>query len=320
MLFSRYATCIRCCALLIITAVGLPARAEIITFDDLPPGQGTQYSGADVVGSYYYGDSPDGVIVEGTYGPVYESTFTSGGAGFINRVDQTYGSWSGFSYSNVSDIVTPGFENQYAAYTLSDPGSGMGPGVDNYGIAFGYDDIVPNLFDPDAFDPTDIADLFRLPTLSLPTGMAAVGMYVTNTTYAALSMLGGDSFGKTFGGASGDDPDWFKLTAYGIGADGLAMAESVEFYLADYRFDDNSLDYIVDDWTWMDLSALADAKSLHFNLASSDAGDFGMNTPAYFAMDDLQLEAVPEPTSLMFAAVTGLGVVLRRRGLRKKSA
>ncbi len=35
---------------------------------------------------------------------------------------------------------------------------------------------------------------------------------------------------------------------------------------------------------------MANARSLHFNLASSDSGPFGMNTPAYFAIDDLTLD------------------------------
>jgi hypothetical protein len=43
-----------------------------------------------------------------------------------------------------------------------------------------------------------------------PTPVTVTGAYFTNTTYAALSMLSGDSFAKKFGGASGDDPDWFK--------------------------------------------------------------------------------------------------------------
>ena len=59
----------------------------------------------------------------------------------------------------------------------------------------------------------------------------------------------------------------------------------IDFYLADFRFDDNTLDYIVDQWTTVDLSGLTNAVELQFSLSSSDVGDFGMNTPAYFAVD-----------------------------------
>ena len=84
----------------------------------------------------------------------------------------------------------------------------------------------------------------------------------------------------------------------------------VEFYLADYRFADNGEDYIVDTWEYIDLSSLGAVKSLEFGLSSSDVGDFGMNTPAYFALDTV----VPEPSS-MALMVFGSLLISRRRKL-----
>ena len=69
----------------------------------------------------------------------------------------------------------------------------------------------------------------------------------------------------------------------------------MDFYLADYRFSDNSKDYIVKDWTFVDLSSLGAVTKLQFALSSSDTGQFGMNTPAYMAMDSMSISAVPEP-------------------------
>ena len=43
---------------------------------------------------------------------------------------------------------------------------------------------------------------------------------LTNTTYAYYTMLNGNRFAKKFGGASGADPDWFKLTITGKNASG----------------------------------------------------------------------------------------------------
>jgi hypothetical protein len=266
--------------------------------------------------SYWRGPDPNGTVVNGPYGPVVAGSFTSHGVKFDNYSDQTYGSWSGFAYSNTRDTTTPGFGNQFSAAT----GSGRGPGNDNYGVAFGYDDIAPNNFDPNPFDPSSVTALMRLPHFTLPAGASIAGMYVTNTTYAALSMLLGDSFAKKFGGASGNDADWFKLSAYGIDAFGQPLTTSVDFYLADFRFADNSLDYIVTDWRFMDLSALAGAKSIHFNVSSSDVGPYGLNTPGYFAVDDVQfvnaVQTAPEPSSLALAGI-GSGVAgllaLRRR-------
>jgi hypothetical protein len=122
--------------------------------------------------------------------------------------------------------------------------------------------------------------LTGLPYLTLPTGAGIAGMFVTNTTYVALSMLQGDRFAKQFGGVSGNDPDWFKLTTYGSDSLGNAPNISVNFCISGDRFSDNSKDYIVDDWRCMDLAALAGAQRIYFNVSSFDVGLFGLNPRA----------------------------------------
>jgi hypothetical protein len=49
----------------------------------------------------------------------------------------------------------------------------------------------------------------------------------------------------------------------------------------------------VRNWTRVDLSALGTVDSVTFHFESSDIGDFGINTPLYFCMDDLKINAVP---------------------------
>ena len=93
---------------------------------------------------------------------------------------------------------------------------------------------------------------------------------------------------KKFGGSEGTDPDYFLLKIKGIGSTGEEVGV-VEFALADYRFEDSASDYIVDQWTRVDLSSLVGARKLQFGLESSDVGEFGMNTPAYFALDQVIL-------------------------------
>jgi hypothetical protein len=176
-----------------------------------------------------------------------------------------YSFWnSGFAYSNMTDSVTSGIVNQYA----SKAGSGYG-GSSNYAVGYGAENY-----------------LLRLNNVS---GMYHVlsGFYITNATYAYNSMRDGDAFGKKFGGATGNDPDWFKVRIYGFL--GPQVIDSVDFYLADFRDTDNTNDYIVKDWQWVDLTSLGHADSVVFNLSSSDAGQWGMNTPAYFCMDNFTL-------------------------------
>jgi len=68
---------------------------------------------------------------------------------------------------------------------------------------------------------------------------------------------------------------------------------SQEFFLADFRFADNSLDFVVDEFESVDLTALGDARSVQLSFDSSDIGNFGINTPLFIAIDNIQLSASP---------------------------
>ena len=188
--------------------------------------------------------------------------FTSGPVFLPNDYNTDFMSWSGWAISNKTDKTTPGFMNQYSAIT----GKGVN-GSRHYAVnyAFGNNNMILR---------GDAA------------GKPVSGMYITNSTYAYLSMKEGDAFAKKFGGATGDDRDFFLLTIKAF-SNGVPSIDSVNFYLADYRFKDNREDYIVDEWTWVNLSPLGSADSLSFTLTSSDMGRFGMNTPAFFCVDDV---------------------------------
>ena len=198
--------------------------------------------------------------------------FLDAGAWFPCVYDTGFGFqfWSnGFAYSNMTDSVTSGIVNQYAAK----PGSGYNSS--QYAVAYGN------------------VNTIRL-TVSDP-GVFVQGCYISNSTYAYNSMRDGDMFSKKFGGATGDDPDWFKVVVRGYSSGNL-LPDSVEYYLADFRDTNNANDYIVSDWQWLDLQNLGvELDSLEFELSSSDTGQFGMNTPAYFCMDDFTITI---PTSV----------------------
>jgi hypothetical protein len=187
--------------------------------------------------------------------------FVSGPLTFENSYNADYSSWSGFAYSNVTDNTTPGYINQYSSY------AGIGAlQSENYAVSY----------------------VFGSSKLKLTNNASMHGMYVSNASYAALAIKDGDTYSKKFGGETGNDSDWFKLIVTGwTNAD--ENKGTVEFYLADYRFDDNSQDYIVNDWQWVDLSELNNVDYLTFELASTDNGDWGMNTPAYFCVDNVTI-------------------------------
>ncbi len=220
---------------------------------------------------------------DGYGGSATSGSWTSGGATFNTN------QWGpGWSYSNVNDTTTAGYSNQWAAFT----GTGYG-GSGVYSIANSYN--------------------ANGAWVNLPDGATIQSVRVTNTTYAALSMRDGDAFAKKFGGPTGNDPDWFKVTFTGFAQAAASGVETgqVEFYLADFRFADNSLDYILDQWAAVDLSSLGTARSIGISLASSDVGTFGMNTPAYVALDQFEFTSAPEPGAGL-VAIGCLVLCLRR--------
>ncbi len=215
-------------------------------------------------GEFLYSDFDDLALEPESYwnGSDGSGSFTSGPARFYNDFNAEYFSWSGWAHSNTSDVETPGYTNQYSAIT----GAGFKGGentVGNYGVSSKYGPVV-----------VAFPDKAHVPE----------GFYVTNSTYAALSMEQGDWVAKQFGGVDGSDPDYFRLLVWGY--TGSTSSDTIEYHLADYRFDEPEKDYIIKTWQWVDLSSFGKVDSLKFGLESSDNGDWGMNTPAYFCMDN----------------------------------
>ena len=217
-----------------------------------------------------------------TSGQVYNGStggngFQSGHAYFPTLWDTSFGGfWSmGWAASAIHDSSTAGFTNPYgcAAY-------------------YGYSNS-------NAFAVGTTAGSLTIRMTDSLIGKTVSGFYVCNSTWAYKSILNGDGFAKKFGDTTGTNcscaqgtfPDWFKLTVkryYG----GVLKNDSVEVYLADFRFSNSVQDYILKNWTWINLTSLGTTDSLAFFLHSSDNGSFGMNTPAFFCTDDLKLSTV----------------------------
>jgi len=220
-------------------------------------------------------DFEDNTLAPDTaYNPGATTTWSDNGADFLYSYNYDC-CWSGFTYSNQTDTTTPGYLNDQAAIT----GAGVG-GTGNYAVGY-----------LDAYAGAPLAVDFG--------GKRTVqGSYFTNTTYGYLAMANGDD---------GNDPafvkgpfgegDFFKVIISGLGAGGETIS-TLEILLADGA-------NVIDTWEWFDLSALGEVYGLSFAMASSDNGSFGMNTPAYFAMDSMSVVPVPAAVWL-FASALGL--------------
>ena len=187
----------------------------------------------------------------------YSSSFNVGDVTLNNTWNSKWSYWSdGWIYSNTTDSITSGSSNISSSI--------VGEGANNSSnYAIGMNNVYLHLDTSNTTNPIS-------------------GIYVTNTTYAHNSMRDGDAFSKMFTNA---DQDFFKLTISSI-ENGVSI-NSLEFLLADFTHVDSTLDYIVNDWQFIDLSSLGLADSIKFFLSSSDNGTFGMNTPAFFALDNI---------------------------------
>ncbi len=112
-----------------------------------------------------------------------------------------------------------------------------------------------------------------------------VGVYVCNHPWPYYGCEHGDGFGEPFG-----EGDYFELIAHGVAADGSETTVSINLV----EFTDGELKAL-NDWTFFDLSSLGEVESVYFTMNSTDVGDYGMNTAAYFCMDKFQVKAKDEP-------------------------
>ena len=87
-------------------------------------------------------------------------------------------------------------------------------------------------------------------------------------------MKEGSAFSKPF-----TESDYLILDIYGVTNGVSSLGKSV--YLArDGKF--------IDNWQIIDLAELGPVQQIYFMMRSSDSGEWGMNTPAYFAMGTIQ--------------------------------
>ena len=208
----------------------------------------------------------------------------SGGWFFTNYYMPEYSFWGGFTASNHTDMSQSGLSAQYTAAT----GAGY-DGSTQYGVAYCMG-VQTDVYAADGIAHT------------------VTGCYVTNNLWAYQNMHDGDATATAFGGPTGNDPDWFKLTATGKNANGQTVG-TAEFYLADYRFENNDDDYILNTWEWFDLSTLGAVHTISFSLSSSKNNSGGMITPAYFCIENFNGTAPTPPQDLPPYVVNPVGDV-----------
>ena len=183
-------------------------------------------------------------------------------------------SWNGFCPSRSADNENPNgdFGRAWSSMTKGGlNGEGTPYAVGYWNVSEGANPENPSM----KIDLTD------------GTSFAPQYIYVSNTSLTYYLIQEGNQFSKPFA-----EGDWFKVLFYGVTEDGKTSAP-VEAYLADYRSSKENERYILKEWQMVDLKPLTvngPVKYIYMQMASSDTDpQWGMNTPAYIAIDGLQV-------------------------------
>jgi len=184
---------------------------------------------------------------------------------FENFYNQTYDSWSGFSFCNWTDSITEGYTNQWSTF------AGHAASGNNFGLAYIQAD-----WETGTYEPVPINMSFSAPVI-------IDSLKLTNNTYSGKATRDGDMFHNAY---TTDDYYFVRIIGY---FNDLAT-DSVDFYLADFTNDEN---IVVQNWKNVDLSTLDTVTSIKYSVFSSDEGDYGINTPTYFCIDDIAYKTLP---------------------------
>lgn len=203
--------------------------------------------------------------------------FTCGYLKFYNDFEELYSTWIGFAFTNETDNITYSWQNMYS--------SASGNGVNassNYVVSYIGADY-ENDYSP-------IPAVLKIDREQAPASFK--GMYISLNANAALYMAD-NNFYK-------EQKHWMYLYINAINTESLESA-SRTIMLADYRFTEEE-GYKLDEWSYIDMSWANGMDSISFIIKSSDAGDYGINTPSYFCMDDFCSD-IPVNTPDMIAEV-----------------
>ena len=219
--------------------------------------QATGKAAAIVRGDAVVATFDDNYLADETFfnGDNYDDTFYSGSYSFHvgNAIwpGTTTSFWYDYALSNQTSNAFSGLDDQYH----SAPG-GAYEG-NNFVIAFPQGGSIGVTHDA--------------------AGDVISGFYIANTAYALNALKGGDSYAREM-----KEGDWFKVTAKDVDNDN----NTLDFYLSDFRSANAADRYNVESWEWFDLTPLGNVKGVTFAFSGTDIGQYGLNTPAYFAMDN----------------------------------
>lgn len=260
----------------------------VITFDDAPQ----NVIASDIYGNNLYsGSAPKGAqVTTGYFAKVSDATYVQFPINYAASWKDP-NSWiyeysnGGVAISNFKDMEQGGYKNQCSVYNKEGAKSGS-----NFAVCFGFSASKDDLGECAKIYITDQKG-YTVTTENKPvTGKAKIGkfnsVWVCNTTYGYKEMQNG---------AVKSQNGWLKVIFIALDDQGKQIeGKRVEYYLANFdasKKEASGLDgKIREGWNQVDLSALGDnVSAIAVDFEGSDTGEWGLNTPAYVAIDDLSV-------------------------------
>lgn len=279
--------------------------SDVVDFENVPE---VLIGGPTAYGENLYYGYPDQITTGYVFG--YESLIVqfpvNYGLTFDTEGNQVWGYSffnGGVTVSNWHDMEDASYNNQLSVYCPDSPQEG------NFLVATGVSKITdPNIgvysdYDPCGHIYLSNKDGYTVKNPGEP-GSAVSGeppihkesyfasVDVANTTYTYLTMKNGNAFAEPF---DTDNKGWFKVQFIAFENDdpnGKPVGY-VEKYLANFDYEltqESGLNRkIQDNWQRVDLSSLPLATILVINFVGSDMNEYGLNTPAYCALDNIAI-------------------------------
>lgn len=214
---------------------------------------------------------------------------------FVHNGSTSYGMWWGFTASNSTDrtrhddIITYQYSNMAMGGIAVDEDGAIR--TDSFGDPIS-DPAMPYLV---GYYASFLGDVPCSVVFTDGLSHAVESVYVNLTSYPYYCVEEGDAYARAF-----RNGDKLTLTIDGIHADGsIATAECTLASAA------NGVLSITRGWRKVDLSALGAVSELRFRMSTTDRGEWGDNTPLYFALDKLTADSQAQGAGVQSIVAAG---------------
>lgn len=191
-----------------------------------------------------------------------------------NGTDHSHDWW--YSYLNQCSVYNT---------SITSGASGAGHSGNNFAIVYGYVDQYNSSY-------------MTYPSITFRASTKVSTVWICNSSYTYGVIKNGNHWddGEDDGWTGSAKPlnntfsdgkkGYLTIEAYGFnGSTPTNGGNPVTFDLANYNT--SSTGNVIDQWTEWDLSALGSVTTIKFNIVGNDSGTYGLNTPAYFCIDDI---------------------------------